>query len=75
MACDACQVADTNPATGLYRAGCKDCSARELAQSIEHTEARMLGKMTPRYMARLREVSGDDWEALHRIVKEWAKRV
>ena len=74
MACDACLEAEVHPLTGLYREGCKSCSARQLSRSIEHTEARMLGKMTPAYMARLREVSGDDWEALHKIVKAWSLR-
>jgi uncharacterized protein (DUF2237 family) len=73
MTCDACLEAKTNPLTGLYRDGCKSCSARQLSRSIEHTQAKALGKMTPAYMARLREVSGDDWENLHKIVKEWAK--
>ena len=74
MTCDACLEAEKHPLTGMYRDGCKSCSARQISRSMEHATARTLGKMTPAYMARLREVSGDDWEALHKIVKEWAKR-
>lgn len=75
MTCDACTTAESAPMTGLYRAGCRACAARQLANSIEHAEARMLGKMTPRYMARLRSVFGDGWEAGHREVKAWAMRI
>jgi hypothetical protein len=75
MTCKACTAAEVNPMTGLYVAGCKPCTARELANSIEHAEARMLGKMTPRYMARLRAAFGDGWEAGHAEVKDWAKRI
>lgn len=74
MTCPDCAVAEVNPRTGRTTEGCKQCSARELFNSIEYADARMRGRLTPAYMARLREVSGDDWESLHRIVKEWAKR-
>ena len=75
MSCDACTAAETDPSTGLTQAGCRGCTARELANGIEHAEARMLGKMTPRYMAKLRAAYGDGWEAGHHEVKAWAKRI
>ena len=75
MSCDACTAAEAAPMTGLYQAGCRACTARQLANGIEHAEARMLGKMTPRYMARLRAAYGDAWEAGHAEVKAWARRM
>ena len=75
MTCQACTTAEKEPLTGLYVSGCKACSARALAQGIEHAKARMLGKMTPEYVASLRAVFGEEWEAGHREVKAWAKRI
>ena len=75
MSCDACTAAEADSMTGLTQDGCRGCTARELANSIEHAEARMLGKMTPRYMARLRAAYGEAWEAGHAEVKAWARRM
>ena len=75
MTCPDCTAADRDPTMGLYRNGCKGCEARALAQGIAHAEARTLGKMTPAYMAALRTVFGGGWEAGHKEVKAWAKRI
>ena len=75
MTCPSCTAAEANPQTGLYHAGCKECAARAIAGSIEHTRAKTLGKMTAEYMALLRWRFGDDWEAWHQRVKAWSKRL
>lgn len=75
MTCPSCTAAESDPHTGLYHAGCKPCQARAIAGSMEHARARSVGKLTPEYMAVLRENFGDDWEAGHALVKAWARRM
>jgi hypothetical protein len=75
MICDACAVADENTLTGLYQTGCKACSARKLAQSIEYARARIQGKLIPEYIAALHAVYGEGWQAGHFEVKQWSKRI
>lgn len=73
--CPACAEAQRNPLTGMYQAGCKECSARALASSPSHFLAAQAGKILPTYRDALRAVFGDEWKAGHARVKEWAGRL
>lgn len=73
--CDACTTAAANPTSGYFRSGCLSCSARALAQEPAHFDAQKAGKYTPNYMVRLNAVFGDDWQAGHKQVREWSRRL
>lgn len=70
--CPACTAAEANPISGIYRHGCQECAARQLARSLEYAQASAAGRMLPAYMASLRAVFGDGWSAGHQRVKGWA---
>ena len=77
--CTSCLVAEQQPDTGLYQAGCGECAARALAQSPEHHKAATVRRMVPEYRAALARVAGTDkagvCDALHQRVKAWARRI
>lgn len=73
--CRSCAAAVDNPLTGLYDSGCVFCSARQLAHGIEYTRACAAGKLLPEYRDALQAVFGDEWEAGHRLVKDFARRI
>lgn len=74
MTCPACAEAMRNPNTGMYRAGCKECSARALAAAPAHFLAAQAPKLLPEYKNALQAVFGDDWRAGHLRVKAWSQR-
>ena len=57
-----------------YTLGCRVCDARRIARGPECFEARRAGRITPAYLAVLRSVAGDDWQALHELVRAWDER-
>ena len=76
--CEACFVARHNPQTGLYRFGCPECSARMLANSSMFRRSQARGTFDPSYLAALKRHFGDasaQWEAGHKRVREWARRI
>ena len=73
--CPACAEAERNPQTGMYRFACMECAARALAASPSHFLAAQAGKLLPAYRDALRAVFGDEWQAGHARVKEWAGRM
>ena len=75
MTCESCQAAEQNPNTGLFDAGCQDCSLRMLAGSLDYWVSAQDGTPTEGYKAALRSITGDDWKAGHKRVKEWNQRM
>lgn len=75
MTCPACVIAETNPMTGHYGAGCLNCSARSIAHSPEFKEAGLADALTPGYRSALQTVFGRDWASAHAMVKRWADRI
>lgn len=73
--CDACTIAATEPRTGHFAAGCKECDARALAGGPGHWESAKAGKITPGYRKALDVAFGDGWEAGHAAVKNWAEKI
>lgn len=76
--CEACFVAQHNPQTGMYRFGCPECSARVLANSAPFWRSQARGTFDPSYLAALKRHFGDasaQWEAGHKRVREWARRI
>ena len=69
--CDACHLAATTPMTGMYRAGCKECTARMIASGTAYFEALNLRTMTPTYVDLLKAAFGDDWQHWHKRVRAW----
>lgn len=75
MTCKACETAQKNPRTGMFQAGCPECSARALASGIPFFESGRASKILPAYRQALEKSFGDDWQSGHAKVKEWAKRL
>jgi hypothetical protein len=78
LACAACVEAEQNPLTGAYRAQCRNCGARALANSPEYHASTVAGAMTPAYAASLRLIFGSeraDRDAGHQTVKAWDQAV
>ena len=73
--CPACTMADENADTGMFRAGCEECSARMLAHGPEHFQAMAVAAFTPAYSLALKRVFGADWIRGHERVRAWAKRI
>ena len=71
--CEYCAAARANPISGLMMRGCLGCEARHLLKQPNNGYAASLaaGKFRVDYKARLVEIAGDDWEALHRQVRAW----
>jgi hypothetical protein len=76
MNCEACTIAETNPCTGRYGAGCPECKARALANGSDLFESRRAGVKSPAYAEALRRVFGEgNEEAGHERVRAWAKKI
>jgi len=75
MTCWGCSKAEENPQTGAYSAGCKECTARALAQSPAYDTSRRAGRFTAEYKRVLTVAFGDDWQAGHEQVKRWSQRI
>lgn len=77
MTCDACARASTDPRSGLYRLGCRDCSARMLAQAPVYAIAEAQHRITDAYKAALATVQadGETIESAHKRVREWDRRI
>lgn len=75
MTCKACETAQKNPRTGMFQAGCQECTARALASGIPFFESVRARQKLPAYQQALEQAFGDDWEQGHASVKEWAKRL
>jgi hypothetical protein len=73
--CETCAHAEINPRTGLFNAGCLECTTRHIAHLPVFAECQHAGRLTEPYMASLKRVFGDDWKAGHESVKAWAKRI
>ena len=73
--CPACAVAEKDPLTGRYRAGCVECGARDLANGPAHHEAMLAAAFTPAYRSALQGVFGAGWMDGHTRVREWSKRI
>lgn len=76
MGCEACEVAQTNPMTGRYTAGCTECQARVLAHSQDVFNSSKAGRQTPAYADALKKVFGErNKEVGHARVKAWVSRI
>ncbi len=73
--CDACTIAATDPRTGHFGNGCKECAARALAGGPDHWESAKAGEITLGYRKALDAAFGNAWEAGHKAVKEWAEKI
>ena len=60
--CEPCTIASTDPRTGYYGVGCKECAARALAGGPDYWESSKARKLTPGYRHALEAVFGDGWE-------------
>jgi hypothetical protein len=70
--CPSCLAAESDPLTGLYHAGCRDCEIRAVAGSPMFARVMAGRQMTPEWLAALERVAGADKaakEALHQRVK------
>lgn len=67
MNCKACE----SPLSGLIRAGCRDCTLRELARGPLFFQSMREQRLTESYRAALRMLG--DVEAVHAEVKAVAK--
>jgi len=72
MNCEACESAKKNRWCGMYRADCKECSARALSHSPMYWSAAEADAITPAYRDALQAVFGDEWKSWHAKVKAWA---
>lgn len=75
MTCPDCIIAATSANWPGYRAGCRGCSVRALANGIEYFEAKKNGKFTAKYRAALESLLGDDWKAGHKDVEAEHQRL
>lgn len=73
--CPACDVAQFDAGTGMYRAGCLECAARMLAHGPEHFDAMSVAAFTPAYATALKSTFGADWMRGHERVRDWARRI
>ena len=67
MTCQAC----TNPRSGHYTSGCRQCTLRSLARSPEFYASMKACKLTPAYMALLQALG--PVESVHAEVKAVAE--
>lgn len=70
MTCPGC----SSPTSGLYVGGCRGCLVRMIAQGPHFFASLRRGRLTPEYVAALREL-GDDIDAAHAEVKALAKTI
>lgn len=76
MTCAACDRAQQNPMTGIFKAGCDECKARALASGRELFDSIQAGARTAEYQAALSRMFGEgNEEAGHQRVRAWAKRM
>ena len=73
MTCPACTEAQASRWCGAYRSDCLECTARALSHSPAFYESAQAKVMQPDYIAALRAVWADDWQAGHMRVKHWAE--
>lgn len=69
MNCEGCAA----PETGLYMAGCRQCSLRLLARSPGYLQSRLQRRMTPEFAAACAELG--DVETVGEEVKAVAKTI
>ena len=75
LICESCAAADADPLSGLYHADCGECKARMLANGLPFALSSIKGNFTEVYRAQLDSAFGAKWEAGHRAVKRWARRI
>ena len=75
LICESCAAADADPLSGLYHAECGECKARMLAHGMPYLQSSAKGNFTETYRAQLHAAFGPGWEAGHRAVKRWARRI
>jgi hypothetical protein len=75
LICESCAAAENDPLSGLYHAECGECKARMLAHGMPFTQSSVKGNFTEAYRAQLHAAFGPGWEAGHRAVKRWARRI
>lgn len=74
--CNACEIAESNPLTGLFNMLCDACNARHLAQSPEFYASRVARDRLPAYERALVDVFGAARvDQMHAAVKVWAQRI
>lgn len=74
-ACPSCAIAERNPLSGEFHSGCKECSARMMADGMPFFRSAARGRMVPEYIAALRSVWGEDYLAGHKRVRAWDDRI
>jgi hypothetical protein len=75
LICESCAAADADPLSGLYHADCGECKARMLAHGMPYVQSCAKGNFTEAYRTQLHAAFGPGWEAGHRAVKRWARRI
>ena len=76
MNCPACEAAQENPATGLYKHDCHECKARALANGQAMFDSQKKGYMTKEYKAALTALFGaEGLDQGHKAVKEWSRKI
>jgi hypothetical protein len=75
VSCQDCAAAEINPRAVRFTAFCPECCARSLAQSPAFWDSERDGRLTKTYLAGLRYVFGDNWQAGHRKAQKWAERI
>ena len=75
MICSSCALAQSEPASDVYTAGCTSCKARALAAVGAHVDSQKIGSITPKFRQVLEDVFGDEWKAHATAVKDWGQRI
>lgn len=75
--CSNCAKAEQMPDYPLYRASCRGCAIRSLAQGPDFHEAGVTGRLNANdpYARALALIFGDTWRQGHELVKAQAKRI
>ena len=75
MTCPDCQAAQTRADHPIYRANCRGCAVRGLANSIQFFRAEKAGRLVPEYQKALQAAFGDGWKQAHQDIKAEATRI
>lgn len=73
--CDYCARAQAQADWPLYRAQCRGCAVRSLAQGPQFHAAGVAGSIAAPYRKALGLIFGDDWRAGHERVKAEHARI
>ena len=75
MSCEHCAHAQDKPDWPGYRAGCRGCQVRAMANGPAFFESAQAQRISPAYRAALEKLLGPDWQASHREVRAEYERL